>query len=413
MKNYKTWLFHGVTLVAGILLPCARVAAQAAPAPVTLHVSLFPYLPDAAGDNLEGMRQRIVREFEAATPGVKLLLDPLDKNSEVFYDLHALESLLTTNSPTGQLDMVETDTLFLGDLIADGCIESWPTLPYAGDWHPAAQAAVNVGGDLWGVPHYLCTFFVYSRLSGIVQAKTADQFVNVLTTQGKAPVHFAGNFAGSFTLPAIYIDGYAEAYGPGSAATGLARPLDISVAQSLRVMTSAGVKDGKNPCLDGTYKDDKDIAAAVPAFARGEIDAFFGYSERLHYILKHSPRSSAYAVVPAPLGRGEPPVMYVDALVLRKGVTPLKRLAARAFATYINSPATQEWILLSGDAPNAQARYLLPATQSVFQNTGLRTNYYYHVLQMGITNGRPFPTSGYLERKDYFKTNLMSFLQSK
>jgi thiamine pyridinylase len=373
----------------------------------SLHVALFPYIPDSANDHFDALRKRIKTEFESANPGVDLVLDPIDPNSEVFYDLPSLEKLMSPASPTGQADLVETDTLFLGGLVADGQIEKWDSLPREGDWHPAAQTAVFLNGDCYGVPHWLCTFFVFSPLKEISGAKTAQELVQILNAKGTHPVHFAGNFAGSFTLPAIYLDAYAETHGPGSAQMGLFRPLDPSVVSSIRAMTDEGAHDGKNPCLDGTLKDDKDITVVVPAFARGDIDSFFGYSERLQHILSDNSKAPAYTIIAAPVGQGQRPLLYVDAFVLRKGVSDAQRKAARAFADYMNSPSTEGWILMSKDAQGAVPRYLLPATKSAFDTLELRDDPYYPMLKADIADGHAFPTSGYVERKIDLQTSLL------
>lgn len=405
-------LCAGLLALAGQWLCAPTVQAQDA-SPVTLHVSLFPYLPDAAGDHFQALENRLKTEFEAKHPKINLVLAPLDPASAVFYDLPALEQLLTTNSPTGQADLVETDTLFLGDLITDGVIEPWQLPPAKMDWQPGALSAVTVSGDCYGVPHWLCTFFIFSHLPEVTGAKTAQQFAEVLNTKGTQPTHLAGNFSGSFTLPAIYLDAFVETHGPGTAATGLARAVDKQVTSDLKLVTDQGMRDGKNPCLDGSYRDDKDLTTAVPEFANGKIDAYFGYSERLSYILKANRTATNYTIVPAPLGGGRAPLLYVDALVMRKGLSPGQRIAAHLFVEYLNSPATQEWVTMSKDSTNAPPRYLLPATRSALATPSLRADPYYKQFAGAITTGHPQPTSGYLERKDYFRKEVLAQLSTK
>ena len=383
-------------------------AACTAP-PTTLRVALFPYIPDAAGDRFAALRQRMKAEFEAENPGVQLAMDPIDVNSTVFYDLQKLERLLSAG-PDGGVDVVETDTLFLGELIADDKIERWDALPRSNDWHPAAVAAVTVNGECYGVPHWLCSFFIYSHIPEMTAVRTSDDFVRLLDTRGVCKTHLAGNFVGSFTLPAIYLDAYVETHGRASAATGLARPVDGRIAEKMKAVVKEGEHDGKNPCIDGTLKDDKDIDAVVPDFALGKYDSFFGYSERLQHILADNPKAQPWTIIAAPLGAGGAPLLYVDALVIRKGLTPEQAKAAKSFAEYLNRPTTQEWVLLSRDGNNAMPRYLLPATKSAFEAPGVRSDRYFGVFEAQIANGGAMPNSGYLERKDAMKTDLLKML---
>jgi hypothetical protein len=69
------------------------------PHKITLRVNLFPYLPDAARDNLQGMRSRIKSEFERQNPSVNPEVT-LDKNND-FYSIENYKGWLT------RFDLVE------------------------------------------------------------------------------------------------------------------------------------------------------------------------------------------------------------------------------------------------------------------------------------------------------------------
>ena len=97
-----------------------------------------------------------------------------------------------------------------------------------------------------------------------------------------------------------------------SAITALSSPIDEDVVSSMKLLTEEIGHGTNNPCLNGQLKDDQDIIVVVPSFAQGKFDAFFGYSERLFYILKNNPMASPYTIIAAPLGNGGPPLLYVD-----------------------------------------------------------------------------------------------------
>lgn len=62
---------------------------------------------------------------------------------------------------------------------------------------------------------------------------------------------------------------------------------------------------GKNPCLDGTFGDDNDRSAKQ--FAEGKANAFFGYSERLTFIMRQGTGGARVEVPPVLLGEGKRP----------------------------------------------------------------------------------------------------------
>lgn len=398
----KSFRFSTLILLAIFLFGLACKGEE-----INLRVALFPYLPDPSGNHFAEMTNRIKTEFEKQHPDVRLTVEPMDPDTGIFYDYAQLKGLMTTNNPD---DVVETDTLFLGKLINDNAIEPWNSLPNPTDWHQAAKSAVFVNGQCYGIPHWLCSFFIFSHLQDTENAKTSKEFVKILDTNGGRSNHLTGNFMGSFTLPAIYLDAYVESHGKGTAVTALTNPIDEDVVASMKLLTEEIGHGTNNPCLDGRLKDDQDVTAVVPSFARGDFAAFFGYSERLFYILKSNPSAPLYTIIAAPLGNGGPPLLYVDAFVMRKGISDKQRVAAKAFAEYMNSQATQEWVLLSRDTQQRIPRYLLPATKSAFDSPGIASDPYYKMLSRAISDADSEPSSGYYEHKDQLKKALYSDL---
>ena len=118
------------------------------------------------------------------------------------------------------------------------------------------------------------------------------------------------------------------------------------------------------------------LTCLTAAFAAGKTAAMFGYSERLFLIRRSAPQDH-FHFSSAPIGNGNHPLLFTDAFVLRKDCDQRCEAAARAFAEYMNSARTHEWILMSSDAAKPTApRYLLPATLSAFKAAEVRRDPY-------------------------------------
>ncbi|QSJ18996.1 hypothetical protein JYQ62_09780 [Nostoc sp. UHCC 0702] len=147
-------------------------------------------------------------------------------------------------------------------------------------------------------------------------------------------------------------------------------------------------------------------------FADGKVDAFFGYSERLNFILKQGTSTRDVKIASAPIGEGKHPILFVDAFVLRQDCEKACQKAAAQFVKYINAPQTHEWILMSQDAgKKAIPRYLLPATLSAFETPKVKLDPYYKILKSETKNGLSYPSSGFPEIRGQMRDNIVQELQ--
>ncbi len=71
---------------------------------------------------------------------------------------------------------------------------------------PAAQV-------LYGVPHWLCNHFIMSRSESVRQARTTTALVQALSDLGTPEPNTAGDMLGSWNLPSLYLDGWADRHG--------------------------------------------------------------------------------------------------------------------------------------------------------------------------------------------------------
>jgi thiamine pyridinylase len=372
-----------------------------------LRVPLYPYIPDAAGDQFKAMAARIETEFERTHPDIDLVLNPSCFKDD-FYEPAQIARSLKGEGECGY-DVIETDTAILGELVAEGGVRPWPQLPKNIDWHPSGVAASThmEQNALYGVPHWLCGHFVMSRDESVRQAGTASALVQALEARRTAVPDMAVNLLGSWNLPSLYLDAWADAKGlEGLRSAVTTSSYDPEVLQSLRAFASTCDASGSNPCLDGTYDLEENADLPARLFAENKADATAGYSERLHVILKNLPAGespSAIKISSAPLAEGSRPILFTDSFFLGVRCTDECEKAALEFVQYMSQASTFEWILMSGDAPEGARvpRYLLPAALDVYKAPGLRADPFYPTLAAETRNGGPFPNSGlYGIRKD-------------
>jgi thiamine pyridinylase len=385
------------------------LAALGCGEPTVLRVALYPYIPDAAADGYRGLLQRIEAEFEGRHPSVDLRLASLDPTSGASYDLDSLRSMLTLPISAGGFHLVEVDAALLGDLADGGLVRPWSDPPGRADWHPAAVAAVTLDGGTFGVPHWLCSHFLFSREPSITAAASAEQLAAALRRTTPGTPGLAAKFAGDWDLTALYLDAWVDTYGEVSADAALP-PADSVVLQGLRAVVGACRAGEGNPCLaGGPYGASAETAAR--AFAERRVDAFIGFSEHLHPMLQRARGDRGISLAAAPLGRGRRPVVFVDALVLRRGCDRRCEAAARTFAAYLNQPETHEWIAMAGDAgPAAIPRYLMPAPLSAYRQPSLAADPYYPAILAATTGAIPFPNRGMAARWGEARRRLDSLL---
>jgi thiamine pyridinylase len=219
----------------------------------------------------------------------------------------------------------------------------------------------------------------------------------------------SGNLLGSWNLPAIYLDAWADTNGVAGLAKAVSAQLDPKVVTSIKAFAAQCSRDNGNPCLNGAFDNDADLAAME--FATGGADSTFGYSERLHLIRKKAPNDTFY-ISSAPLGPGSRPVVFVDALVLRGDCDAGCHLAAQRFAEYLNGPTTKEWILMSRDAGDqATPRYLVPATLSAYRTQALRNDPLFQSIKNQLQDAAPYPQSGLNAVRKQMRDEILKSLQ--
>lgn len=377
-----------------------------------LRVPLYPYIPDAAGDQFQAMAARIEAEFERKHPHIDLVPNPTCFADD-FYEPSQIARSLKGEGECSY-DVIETDAIILKELVAEGAVRPWRRLPRRPDWHPAGIVASTHPETklLYGVPHWLCGHFIISRNESVRRAQTSTRLVQALEGLGTPMPDMATNMLGSWNLPSLYLDAWADENGPRNINSAVTTEhYDTDVLASMRRFTQSCQYGASNPCIDGTYDDNADLPAVL--FAQKQVDATMGYSERLHVILKNLPAGDTGADIKlssAPLGEGDHPVLFTDSYFMSVRCTGKCEDAAMEFVEYMTQASTFEWILMSEDAPAATRvpRYLLPATLDAYQTRKVRADPFFPIMNRETRDGAPFPNGGLLDIRREMRDAILS-----
>jgi thiamine pyridinylase len=375
-----------------------------------LRVALFPSIPDPIDTRNETLRHFLEQQFENTYPEVDVQIRPLNPADD-YHDSGLLRRWLSRTGPGPHYDLIEIDAVLLGEIT--DAIVPWFDMR-RDDWLPVAEAAVTFNGRVLGFPHWLCGHYVITRLSDAANANSLAELEKVLRRAQGTERDMAGDILGSWNMPALFIDAFRDTYPRRDPREAIAEQLDATVLDSFKSLVQLCQADSSNPCLDGTY-DDND--AAVTAFAVGKADALLGYSERLHHVFRAVTARAEQAKIhigPAPLGRGNHPILFVDAFVRPARLPPGVDLAARRFAEFMNRPDIHEAIVMSLDAAGgAVPRYLLPAMRSAYDAPSVAADPHYKQLRSTVTSGVPFPREGLERQRRAMRTAILTYLRGK
>lgn len=388
MKNNPTSQAFALAAAALFLSPSAIPHATTDKDPETyvLRVGLFPYVP--APEDLEAW---IEADFKQKTGHiVDVVLDEEQFNpypKKPAYDITQLSvPLVSKKDKPRTFDMIEVDAIFLSELEDTGAIA--PFSSKRTDWHPAAVEAVTVDGKVYGVPHWMCGYFIVSADAKVLAARNVVELDQALSSSSAGKQDLTGDISGTYDTLFFYLDALRD-QDPAADLAGALDDVDENILTALGRVTERCMVSGENLC------DDEAWPPARPGeFAAGSADAFLGYSERLHSILSAKPKASL-SIAAAPLGGGRNATLFTDALVLSKECVGPCKLVADSFAAYLVSDETFASLLMAKDVRGgAVPRYLLPSTAGAFKTKDVQADTFYMQLQDAVSNARSFPNEG-------------------
>ncbi|CAF1644367.1 unnamed protein product [Rotaria magnacalcarata] len=377
---------------------------------ITLKVALYPYLPDAGGDNYTGLLQFITDEFNKVYPDIALQLRPLSTNDD-FYDLNLLSKWLMADG--SGYDIVEIDTVLLGDLVNIGLVApQFINSRSQADWHAAANMAVHINHAIYGFPHLLCTYFLFTRDEQIAAASTIDQLITALGDIPSEDYRLVGNMNSSWDLSLLWINSYQESSeSPVDAAAYAVHGYTKSSFENMLKLTGLCNRSrGENHCLDGTFKKYSYMPTVL--FKENKTAAMFSFSEKLFSVLKDGSLAdyNNIKLIPLPIGTAHnQPLFFTDALVFRRNMSDDMLNASRLFAEFMGTPRMQAAIVGSGDKPGSIPRYLLPMSKSAYDDPLLVNNRFYQTYFRNLT-GLSCPTVGFLNARKQLQATILDYI---
>lgn len=379
---------------------------------MVLKVALFPYLPDTVGDKFKSLLDYITKEFKKVRPDVTLNLHPMDPNVD-FYNLNTLSTLLAADG-TGW-DVVEVDTVLLGDLVNAGLIiPQYLTANDKYDWQPATITAVQFNGASYAYPHLMCGFFIFTFEDQVAAATTLDKLIIALGNTPTDSYRLVGNMKSSWGLPALWISSFQDDNPSERDMRAFAlHDYEHLNFDSIKQLAGLCRKTGDvNDCLNGKFKDNDE---AAKLFATKKTKAMFGYSERLFPILTHGQPEDKdkIKVIPLPAGyNNNQPDFFTDAFVFRRQMLPNTLDAAKSFVKFMATPHMQAAVVASGDSSSNTTipRYLLPMSKSAYDEGRLHDDPFYQKYFRNL-NGFPYPTVGFYNTRTALTDAITKYIQ--
>jgi hypothetical protein len=345
-------------LVVRLLFALAPLFAHAETPRRVLHVSLYPYIPEAPAAALA-----LKQGFERTHPDV---IADVTFNANYYSPNPADKGILYEDA-----DIYEIDGIFLRDFVDKHRLAALPATlaENAGAFETQARQATTLDGHMLAVPHWMCADFLIYR-SGVIGDPTS------LAELGNWPHGVLMNLKGSGALGEIYLNELLPKNDwQKNLEAALRQPPDPAiVARLYDILALEPSGFGRNERYAGIE------SFYARQFARGLADGFVGYSELTHDVLEeaengcsdqdHCVAAGELRVAAFPFADHViRPAIWVDMFGIDARVHGQKLSDAAAFIAYaVSLPAYRALLIPDGGEP---PRYLLPATTAAFEDVSI------------------------------------------
>ncbi|UJR09843.1 hypothetical protein I4U23_014068 [Adineta vaga] len=380
---------------------------------IVLKVAMYPYLPDSGNDKFANLLRFIQEEFKKIEPNVTLQLRPLISDAD-FYSLTTLTSWLSSTG--NEYDVVEIDTVILGEVVSAGLIApQFSIFDIPSDWHPAAASAVQMNQAVYGYPHLMCGYFLFTRDEQVAKVTSLGELADVVNRNVSATYRLIGNLNSSWELPALWINSYLNSNHSDSNVGAFALHAYRSEwFEPMRKLAQLCERvEGENDCMNGLFKDNTTMTSIL--FARKQTMTMFGYSERLFHILKNADPDDFFKIKMIPLPSGTTanrPSFFTDAFVFRHNMSDDVLKAARAFVEFMGTPRMQAAVVGREAGNNGSLRYLLPMSSNAYNEPPLVNDRFYQQYFRNLSAGHTYPTVGFINARKDLQAALIKYIDS-
>ena len=394
-----------------------------------LRVSIFPYIPDLAGDKLVGLTRFIADEFKkqhGVSVTVEATADP--------YNLSELKGKYLADREDAY-DVMEVDTVLLGELAKSDLLQPLErhfevtTDVFASSAVHSVSYNPNLKSHLYGVPTLQCASFLM-ELADVDHVpknpllKDWNSFDKLKETLDKAEqesghrVLLAGDFRGSWGLPMFYLDAYVDKHGAGSLYEGIDAPVDDQeLIKELKEFTDYGqLADGSNPDTSGKFHDNHDLLIAEVTTSRHIL--MYGYSENMGEALQKGAELKKFKrtlrIISPPLDHSNNLLTYTDAVVVNKSKFADQQRAADIlkFVDFYTSLPFRTCFAFGRDLPSSvlYPRYVLPARKDFFTKTAAAADERYKEFYAALKHSTPAPNHDIYRKRKALQAQLKKAL---
>lgn len=339
-----------IPTLALVFVTCALSLSAAEP--VTLRVSLFPYVPDP-----KGIEAVVTKAWKGLHPNVTLEFVEWDCYSQ---------------DPPADLDVFEFDSVMLDYLVTNSFVTPLERSDIVDrrDLYPFALRGAMVDGVAYGIPRLTCTQMLFYRKgdSAIEKAasiKDVHKVVGDFPMGATKPADGKGlliDLTGGTTCSCLYLEALADADKEFSFVPSLPKATEVTGAalDNVRLLTKmAGV-------AVATCED----CDRPGMFAAGKGQILVGYSERLAFMPKSSHEKIALRGLPL-ADQNTFNIFAVDVLGINSLIDENKREMAIDFVNLATSAGVVRDSLLVKQSKTGSPQYLLPARMSVMSDASL------------------------------------------
>ena len=375
-----------------------------------LRVSIFPYIPDLANDELSCLKKFISSEFQRQC-GVPVLVE----SKADPYDLKKLQSSYLTAGENAY-DIMEVDTVLLGELVKAGCLQTLDESFQVSEKDFTSNAVQSVRyspklkDHLYGVPTLQCASFLMELADvdrppenpllkdwhSFKELKKAIDRANASGSRHR--LLLAGDFRGSWTLPMFYLDAYIDKHGKDSVQEGVDSPVaDPQLIENLKEFTDFWeLQDGSNPDTDGTFHNHH--SKMVKEVVQSEHILMYSYSENMGEVLlratENCKKMSTLRIISPPLDDSNNLLTYTDAVVVNKHKfsDPKRAELIKKFIKFYTSLPIRKSIALGEDLPRSVSvypRYVLPVLKSFYSHEDVEKDQYYKQFHAALQHSVP------------------------
>lgn len=349
-----------------------------------LNASLYAYIPNVPGTTFENLVNYVVQTYQQQNPQV--LLNAVMNADVPIYNFGALPGLLGSQG----FNVIELDTVFLGYLASQNLIN--PATISGDQPLAAALAGSTYNNQLWGVPSWLCTNFIYSANGQITQVTNLTQLMQFLSQMPSGKPELVGDFNGNWNMPSMYINGYVQTYGYGAIGNAMTMPPDQTVINNIATFSDTCVSGNVNNCTNNYYHNQPN-GTTEQVFATGYASDDMGFSEQSFYVFFYGWKNPLYVTV-AQWGQQNQPLLYSDTFVTSRATCPPSSACANdsiALSTLMTGASMKTYIVQSKDLPAGSPwRTLLVATQPFYAQPEIMNNPMYQQFTKVFSNGKAY-----------------------